>query len=174
MMDGRRLTFGVSGILYRRNLIFYDVETGSLWSQLLSKAVAGPLAGKKLKVLRAEDSTWSAWRALHPGTLVLSFATGVQRDYHGDPYASYPLSRNPALLVALGGSVKIYPYSELKKGDPRLLDHVGGQEITIIYDRVTQTAWVENQPTEVSVIVGYLDDLKAFYPHAQVYRRPRH
>lgn len=172
MIDGRRHTFGVSGLLYHRNVFFYDLESGSLWSQLLSEAVTGPLAGKNLKVLPAENSTWGAWKTLHADTKVLSFATGAQRDYKEDPYAAYPLSRNPALFVAFGGSVKIYPFSELKKGDPRFIDRVGGQEITITYDRVMQIARVEKQPPEVNAFVAFLDDLKAFYPKAEVYRQP--
>jgi uncharacterized protein DUF3179 len=173
MIDGRRLIFGVSGILYRGNLVFYDAETGSLWSQLLSEAVAGPRAGKRLKVLPAEDSTWGTWKALHPDTRVLSFATGVQRDYREDPYASYPLSRKPALLVEVGGAVKIYSFAELKKGSSPLVDHVGGMEITISYDRTMEIARVEKQPAGVSAFVAFFDDLKAFYPDAQIYRRTR-
>jgi hypothetical protein len=172
MIDGRRLTFGVSGLLYRRNLILYDVETGSLWSQLLSEGVAGPLAGKKLKVLPAEDSTWGAWKTLYPATQVLSFATGSQRDYHEDPYSSYPLNRKPALLVAAGGAVKIYAFSELKRDYSPLIDNVGGKEITITYDREMEIAHVENQPAEVRAFVAFLDDLKDFYPRAQIYHRP--
>jgi hypothetical protein len=171
MIEGRRHTFGVSGLLYRRNLLFYDQETGSLWSQLLAEAVTGPLAGKKLKVLPAPDSSWGDWKTLHPDTRVPSFATGVQRDYRVDPYAAYPLSREPALLVAFGRSVKIYPFSELKKENSPLIDHVGGQEITITYDRVMQTARVEKQPPEIWAFVGFTDALKAFYPNAQIYRR---
>lgn len=122
-------------------------------------------------MLPAENSTWGAWRTLHPNTLVLSFETGAHRDYNEDPYASYPLSRNPALLVAVGASVKIYPFSELKKWSSLLIDDVGGRHITITYDGHTQIAHVENQPAEVRAVVGFLDDLKAFYPVAQIYRR---
>ncbi len=154
-------------------MLFYDLETGSLWSQLLSDAVTGPLAGKSLKVLPAENTTWGAWKTVHPDTQVLSFETGFHLDYREDPYAAYPLSRAPALLVASRGSVKIYPFSELKKGTSPLVDTVGGREITITYDRLTQTAHVENQPAEVSASVAFLDDLKAFYHGAEIYRRPR-
>lgn len=165
--------FGVSGLLYRQNLVFYDAETGSLWSQLLSQAVTGPLAGTKLKILPAVNTTWGAWRTAHPNTLVLSFVTGYQRNYREDTYASYPLPRSPALLVAFGESVKIYPFSELKKSRSPLVDHIAGQEITIIYDRDTKTARIEKPPAGVTALVGFLYDLKAFYPHAQIYRRPR-
>jgi Protein of unknown function (DUF3179) len=113
VIEGRRHTFGVSGLLYQRNLIFYDADTGSLWSQLLSQAVTGPLAGAKPKMLPAVNSTWGAWKRAHPDTLVLSFVTGYQRNYREDPYASYPLPGTPALLVLFGGSAKIYPFSEL-------------------------------------------------------------
>jgi hypothetical protein len=172
MIEGKRHTFGVSGLLYQRNLLFYDVETGSLWSQLLSEAVTGALGGMRLRMLPAVNSTWGEWRTLHPNTLVLSFETGAHRDYNEDPYASYPLSRNPALLVAVGASVKIYPFSELKKGSSALVDDVGGRQITISYDRLTETARVENQSVEVNAFVAFLDDLKVFYRGAVVYRRP--
>jgi uncharacterized protein DUF3179 len=173
MIEGKRHTFGVSGLLYQHNLLFYDVETGSLWSQLLSEAVTGTLAGMRLRMLPAANSTWGAWRALHPNTLVLSFETGAHRDYHEDPYASYPLSRKPALLVAVGGSVKIYPFSELKKDNSPLVDRVAGREIVVSFDRRTETAHVENQPAEVSAFVAFFDDLKEFYRDAVVYRRSR-
>ena len=159
-------------MLFRRNLVLYDVESESLWSQLLSEAVAGPLAGAKLRMLPTENSTWGEWRNIHPETLVLSFETGFHRDYKTDPYASYPLSRKPALLVASGGAAKIYPFSELKKGGSPLVDHVGGREITISYDQRTQTASIENQPPEVTSFVAFMDDLRPFYRGAAVYRRP--
>ena len=173
MIDGKRLTFGVSGLLYQRNLVFYDAETGSLWSQLLSEAIAGPLAGTRLKMLPAINTSWGAWKAAHPNTLALSFTTGYTRNYRQDPYATYPLPRSPALLVAFGGAVKIYPFSELKKSPSPLVDHIAGREITIIYDRATKTARIENQPAGVTAFVGFLYDLEAFYPHAQIFRRPR-
>lgn len=173
VIDGKRLRFGVSGLLYQRNLVLYDAETGSLWSQLLSEAVTGPLAGTKLEILPAVNTTWGAWKTAHPDTLVLSFATGYQRNYREDPYADYPLPRNLALLVAIGQSVKIYPFSELKKSHSPLVDQVGGQAIIINYDRTTRTARIEKQPARVTSFVGFLYDLKAFYPHAQIYRRRR-
>jgi hypothetical protein len=33
--------FGVSGLLYNSDVLLYDRETGSLWSQILSKAITG-------------------------------------------------------------------------------------------------------------------------------------
>jgi len=76
-------------------------------------------------------------------------------------------------LVAVGVSVKTYPFSELRKGNAPLVDDGGRRQITITYDRHTQTAHVENQPAEVKAFVAFLDDLKAFYPDAEIYRHRR-
>ncbi len=107
LINGRRYEFGVSGLLYKRNLLFYDRQTDSLWSQLLSQAVTGPMAGRRLAVLAAENTTWRAWREEHPDTQLLSFVTGYPRDYKVDPYAAYPLPRSPALFVSAGGASRI-------------------------------------------------------------------
>jgi hypothetical protein len=150
VIEAQRHVFLVSGLLYRRNLLLYDRETESLWSQLLSQAVTGPLAGKSLNFLPAENTTWAAWRTAHPDTQVLSSTTGYQRDYRLDPYASYLFPRSPALLVMVGRTAKIYPFSELKKLKGPLTDRVGDQELRILYDRKSRTARIENQPQGVT------------------------
>jgi hypothetical protein len=109
----------------------------------------------------------------HPGTQALSSATGYNRDYGLDPYASYLFSRLPALLVMVGRNAKIYPFEELKKLRGSLTDHVGDQELKILYDRKKQTARMENQPATVIAFVAFIDDLKTFYPGAEIYQRPK-
>ena len=170
VIDGRRHEFGVSGLLYKRNLLLFDRQTGSLWSQLLSEAVTGPLAGSRLKPLPAVNTTWSAWKQAHSETRVLSFATGHLRDYRKDPYADYPFPRNAALLVAHGGVIRIYPFSQLKKHRAPVTDTLAGHTVTIVYDQKTDSALVEGaNPDSVVYYVSYLDDLKAFFPEAEIY-----
>jgi hypothetical protein len=53
------------------NLVMYDVETGSYWSQLLLTAICGPHLGTELRPLPAELTTWGDWTATHPDTRVL-------------------------------------------------------------------------------------------------------
>jgi hypothetical protein len=59
LVAGQRHTFGVSGLLYKNNLLFYDHETDSLWSQLGGQAVTGPLAGTSLHLLPTTLTTWA-------------------------------------------------------------------------------------------------------------------
>ncbi len=169
--DGRRLTFGVSGRLYNRNLLLYDHETDSLWSQIAGKAVTGPLAGTSLHLLPVTVTTWAHWKGDHPATLVLSFQTGFQRDYSRDPYRDWPLDRRLSLVVSYKGITRIYPYSELKKAGRPLKDELAGLSITIVFDPKGQVATVrssgEEQPPN---FVSFFADAKSFFPQAHVFR----
>ncbi|WP_175452434.1 DUF3179 domain-containing protein [Thiohalomonas denitrificans] len=82
-------TLGVSGQLVNSNLILYDRATKSLWPQILSTAISGPLKGKSLKSFPVVWTTWSQWQSLHPDTTVLSTNTGYTRNYFHDPYGGY-------------------------------------------------------------------------------------
>ena len=70
-LDGKKLSFGVSGKLWKNVLIMYDRQTDSLWSHLTGEAVIGPLKGKRLKTFPAAMMRYSEWTQLYPDTLVL-------------------------------------------------------------------------------------------------------
>lgn len=61
----------VSGKLYKDALVMFDRETGTLWTQVDGKALRGPLLGSRLAEVPAVQTTWKAWKKLHPDTLVL-------------------------------------------------------------------------------------------------------
>jgi hypothetical protein len=65
-LDGRTRQFGVSGLLYRSDLLLYDHQTESLWSQIAATAVTGELAGKKLNLLGSRQQRWMDWLSAHP------------------------------------------------------------------------------------------------------------
>lgn len=84
--------FGTSGLLYRSNKLMYDAESMSLWSTSEGRPVIGPLAGSGLELAShpVVTTTWREWRVMHPGTTVLSIATGHERDYsEGAAYRDY-------------------------------------------------------------------------------------
>jgi hypothetical protein len=76
---GRPLSFGVSGLRYNSDMLLYDRETESLWSQIKKQAIAGPLAGRKLDALPLIHTTWSAWLRDHPGHGGVSGTTRLMR-----------------------------------------------------------------------------------------------
>ena len=126
--------FGVSGRLWRSNLLMYnranDVKNESLWSQVLGEAVLGVNTGEKLAIVPSDIIRWADWKKLHPNTKVLSADTGAARDYGRDPYGDYYTSESvsfgasfndtrlhPKALVAgieINGKYKAYSIEALK------------------------------------------------------------
>jgi hypothetical protein len=88
-IDGQVTEFGVSGLLYNSDLVFYDRATNTLWDQVVAEGIVGPLTGSKLELFPVTMTTWGRWRKEHPDTLVLSTDTGFDYDYSVDPYARY-------------------------------------------------------------------------------------
>lgn len=81
--------FGTSGKLYNSNLVMYDRNTDSMWSQALGRSIVGELAGHELKRIPFDLAKWSDWKELYPDTLVLTTDTGFSRPYGADPYGDY-------------------------------------------------------------------------------------
>ncbi len=75
IVDGRPLQFRVSGRLYKSDLVMYDRQTASFWSQIEGRAIIGPLAGQRLEYVPTEMMTWQKWQALHPVAWVLARPT---------------------------------------------------------------------------------------------------
>jgi len=94
--------FGVSGLLYKSNLIMYDRgKPESLWPQMERGARCGPRAGTPLEMVPAIEIRWSRWQSLHPETRVVSQAQGYNFEYRTYPYGSYDEPDNPYLLFPL-------------------------------------------------------------------------
>lgn len=170
-VNGHRYTFGVSGLLCQQNLLLFDHDTESLWSQLRGRAVAGPLAGTYLRLLPVNMTTWRIWKAEHPQTLVLSLQTGYKRDYSRDPYRDWPLDRRMALVISSNGQTKIYPYSELKKAGGALQDEIAALTFTILFDAKQQSATVQASSVGPPPhFVAFLRNARPFFPNAAIYK----
>ena len=95
-VNGEETTFGVSGFLFRNDLVMYDQATDSLWSQIMATAIQGELTGDTLQITPSTTTTWGEWRDAHPDTEVLlpppksGTITGARpRNYARNPYAGY-------------------------------------------------------------------------------------
>lgn len=78
----RRFTLGVSGRLLDENLVMWDEETGSLWSQILGEALQGNAKGTRLDMLPAVFVGLGTWRRMHPDTHVLDLSTVRVKDWY--------------------------------------------------------------------------------------------
>jgi hypothetical protein len=185
-VDDNAHTFGVSGRLYKSNVLLYDHQTESLWSQLKRSAVSGPLAGKELQPLPAFRGKWATWRKRHPGTQVLSTETGHTRNYAIDPYEGYyrvgaimfPVgdvrkdmtAKERVLGIEVGGHSKAYPLQRLAAHKAVLEDTLGEEKLTIQIDSEGAVVGVLNARGEpVPHTFAYWFAWQAFHPETLVY-----
>jgi hypothetical protein len=80
LIDNKPLRFDFYG-LYNGVMTMYDKATGSVWLQVEGRAVKGPLLGTNLKQGALLDTTWGAWKKLHPDTLVMAPDPRFRDDY---------------------------------------------------------------------------------------------
>ncbi|HJZ22942.1 MAG TPA: DUF3179 domain-containing protein, partial [Candidatus Babeliales bacterium] len=89
--------FGVSGKLYKNNLVMYSNETDTLWSQLTgiqlqeiksgeTQDSANVISLKQIPILRI---TFKEFNKQFPNGLILSHDQGFNRDYNENPYDDY-------------------------------------------------------------------------------------
>lgn len=115
----RVLTFGTSGKLYLSDLVMYDRQTESLWSQLEGRAIAGVLTGERLERIPVQTVTWAQWRDAHPDGWVLSRDTGATRDYGRNPYVGYDEAGSDPFLFDGDADPRLEPKERvLGLGDP--------------------------------------------------------
>lgn len=158
------LQFGVSGLLYNSDVLLYDRESMSLWSQIMGQAISGPLVSEKLHLLPLKQVSWKVWKQENPNGQVLSRNTGFRRDYSKNPYEGYekdgelyfPITfrshkyhpKQRVLGVEIGGEFKAYPFVELAKlGGNKVSDIFQGKSIQIEYDSEANTGLVRDKST---------------------------
>lgn len=185
-IKGKPATLGVSGLLYNNNVLLYDRETESLWSQMGHQAVTGSLKGEKLEPIPVSNTSWEWWRAHHPDTLILSEDTGYPRDYGRDPYGNYaeqstiyfPISQTSPLYdakeaiigIEIAGHHKAYPLVELQKGPSTIHDIVAGHSLEVRFDRKSKTVVISDADgKEVTSLLAYWFAWYAFHPDTKVY-----
>ncbi|MCW3097418.1 MAG: hypothetical protein JWL77_3036 [Chthonomonadaceae bacterium] len=71
LLQHKPLQFDFYG-LYNGVMTLYDRNTESVWLQVSGRAVKGPLCEMTLTPAPLLDTTWRAWKRLHPNTLVMA------------------------------------------------------------------------------------------------------
>jgi hypothetical protein len=188
-VDGSTHSFGVSGLLYNSDVLLYDRETDSLWSQLMKQAISGPLRGQHLQQIAMSHTRWDDWRNRHPDTLVLSTDTGSRRDYERSPYAGYesstalyfPVSsmdpryhpKELVIGVSVQGVHKAYPFTELSRTNGDIVDSIAGKQVRVYYDSRNRTGRVlAADGSELPSTISYWFAWQAFHPDTGIYTAP--
>jgi hypothetical protein len=150
-------TLGTTGTLLYNNLVFYDRDSETYYSQMYSIAWCGA-RDDRLQLAPLVETSWTAWKSMYPDTKVLSRDTGFVRNYDSNPYGSYdnnsyiifPAPWQPAetpynifhakelsLVLSLSYASDletfIFPYKELEKY-PVINFFQGNRSVVIFYD----------------------------------------
>lgn len=195
IVDGQELSFGVSGLLHNSDVLMYDRQTESLWSQILGRAISGPNRGIELQSIPVIHTTWLDWVRQYPDSQVLSPNTGYARDYSRDPYASYADSGriwfsvanrdkryfNKEFVIGLkdGEVTRAWPFSELNslwESDPDKVyvqDSINGKTVRIYYKPASRSAHITDDEGQLlNGIAAYWFAWMAFYPDSEVFTVP--
>lgn len=95
------LLVGVSGLLFRNNLIPYDRNTGSLYSQMQIRSVSGSQIGTILQQIPLVQTSWKVWKTMYPESEVLTTNTGFNKDYNQYTYGRGYLEGNSDPLFSV-------------------------------------------------------------------------
>ncbi len=186
-VGNRTLSFGVSGLLHYSDVLMYDRQTDSLWSQLAMKSVAGPHVNTTLEWLASEHLTWAAWKEKYPQGKVLSTQTGHQRNYGGVAYAGYEQRPGPVfpvptfrtelpkkdwvIGVIVNGVPRAYPLKFLPPDQP-VRDEINSAALEITFhpgSHQVEVRRIESGEVLPSVKV-YWFAWQAFYPNTGLWQ----
>lgn len=181
----KTLEFGISGLLHNSNVLLYDRQNQSLWSQIGLEAISGPMVGKSLKHLPWKITRFDEYQKDYPKSTILSLDTGHRRDYTRNPYSQYfannrlmfPVKRQDRRLgnkeaivgVRLGDKVRAYPVSAIRKAENQVLtDTLNGQEIVMKADDKGGIS-IEKIPADGIAVHTFWFTWASFYPDTEVY-----
>ena len=142
------LTFRVSGKLWGGNLIMFDSQTGSEWSQVLGEAMQGSLRGTVLEVVPSQIMDWTSWRAIHPQTTVFVMPRLVSH-YEKDIHIKY---RDDLVFgLSLNGASRDWSMSELSES--RVVnDRIGDTSVVVVFVESAQVANIYSREVNGDVL----------------------
>ena len=183
VVDNQTLSFSMSGLIYRADILLYDRETRSLWSRFLDESVAGPSAGKPIFGLPHHISTLGEWLEQFPESTIVSRDTGFDIDYSKAPmgggtagdevFSTLPreLRYHPAMPVIgirRNGETRAYPAGEILLMGGAIEDNFNGLPVTLSYQSTSQ-AFEENFDSSVDYDVTVWRKWSMQHPESSIF-----
>ena len=174
--NGKDLTFGSSGLLYRADELFYDKQTRSLWSPFLNAAVSGSSEGQELAVVPSQITYWGEWKKSHPATT--ASVRSVSHETAGDPHLHaeervpvrhgyHPKTPTIGLSWADGDAIA-FTASEVLEAGGQVSEEIGGTAVSISFDSASQQFSLDSKLNH-DVFRGSWADWQAKFPKGRWY-----
>ncbi len=143
-IEGLTLTFHLAGI-NSQNFLMRDDQTGTYWQQISGLAIAGPLAGRRLKPVPSDELMLATWKAERPKGTVLDDVAQFKPEYAGLDW-DVEMKRVPTVLsyaqpglaprdLMLGvrafGASRAFPYEQVTK-QKLVQDRVGPEPVILV------------------------------------------
>lgn len=143
------LDFGTSGALHQANLVMYDRQTESLWTQFDGRAVVGTRVGDVLDTVPVTMLAWDDVRRRYADATVVARSVSDPKPYGRNPYNTYDQRGSTIPGFYRGqpdGSLAAYErvVGVERAGDAAAVTHRGLAEVgaaTIIVDGSAVTVW---------------------------------
>lgn len=129
-LQGQELVFGNQGDLWGNAMTWFDHDTGSVWSQPIGEAIAGPRRGQALELLPVNLTNWATWQETHPATVALEAPGRTTR---------FNLA-TMAVVVDFAEDVSAYLIEDLRRFGPAN-DVVAGAPIAVAVDPTDEQRW---------------------------------
>jgi hypothetical protein len=190
--DGVRegaLVFGVSGLLYNSDVLLYDRQTESLWSQIMGKAVTGKLKNSSLKQLPAFHTNLKEWLNRYPNSEVLAVDSRNQGDYERNPYEGYEKTKRLMFKVnnkssldfhpkewvlglKVGEKTMAFPFSELRQHNKKQFGvTLDERTFTLYWNDAGNSAYVrDSSGKDYASTIAFWFAWYAFHPETDVFR----
>ncbi|MEQ9121688.1 MAG: DUF3179 domain-containing protein [Alphaproteobacteria bacterium] len=194
-VDGRTLDFGTTGKLLKSNLLMWDRQTESWWSQYMGDAVVGEMAGKKLAVVPCRLESFERFRQRRPDGVVLRPTHMKLRAYGRNPYVRYDSAPWPFLyrgmapegiapmarVVAIGGeawSLDLLRRRGMLKAGGVMLSWTPGQASALDAPTIADGRDVGNVvaermgpggPEDVAYVVAFAFAFHGFQPEGTIH-----
>ena len=124
------LVFGVHGALWGNAMTWWNHDTGSVWSQPLGEAIAGPRKGETVELLASSFTTWSAWSSDNPDTLALDAPGGNSGFDLGELH----------IVVDFSEEVRSYAVNDLRRFGVAN-DVVAGVDVAVVVNPINNQNW---------------------------------
>ncbi len=149
--------FGVSGLLFRNNLIMYDRKTFSAYSQMQLRGVNGKMIETNIETYPVIETTWKTWKEMYPESNVHTRNTGHFRNYSGYAYGSDYATNHDRILfrplvnsddrlqnkdrvlgiidsqnASIAATVKVFVIEQFGEGINLVKTHVGSSNYLVV------------------------------------------
>ena len=138
---------------------------------MLEESVEGLERGDRPQGIQVIETSMATWRAMYPGSLVMTRDTGFTRDYDTTPYPGYttgselifPVSNLDSRLhskervigITTNSENKAYQIAGFGATTTAINDHVGGQPIVVVGNSTANIAAIFSRELSDGTILDF-------------------